>query len=393
MCLSSMIMIDNNLAIYIHIPFCVKKCSYCDFLSAPPLSGQERLYIDALKREILSLTRYAEQYTVNTIFIGGGTPSLLDASFIEEIIFTLRNSFESVRAGSFKPNEVTIECNPGTVSLDKLIKYRNAGINRLSMGLQSASEKELRLLGRIHSYTDWCLGMKMAEKAGFDNINVDLISGIPGQSVKDFANTLEKVIEYEPQHISVYSLIIEEGTPFYNKYRSELLNEEEQDAWEKTDRKIYDVTLEVLKDAGYNRYEISNYSKHGYECRHNIVYWELGDYLGIGIGAASMIDNVRYKNTDSIEDYIYKGNIIVPESIQKLSVNERMSEYIVLGLRKTDGISIAEFENLFGRKIFDVYGDELKKWISYGMLEEESERIHCSTEGLSVCNRIMVDFI
>lgn len=384
---------NNNLAVYIHIPFCMKKCAYCDFLSARPKLGQLNDYKRAILEEISLKSDYAKKYTIKTIFIGGGTPSLPDAEYIRDILTRLRLSFEAVRKGSFAPDEVTIECNPGTVTQDKLRIYRISGINRLSFGLQSADDNELKLLGRIHNFKDWCISMEMARQAGFDNINVDLISGIPGQMSDSFSNTLNKVLRYKPEHISVYSLIIEEGTPFYDKYRPELLSESEIDSWEDEDRKIYEQTRTLLLQDDYARYEISNYAKPGFECKHNLVYWERGNYIGIGLGAASMIDNVRFSNTRNHSEYNDSRHRLDESSVEKLSIEDQMSEYVVLGLRKTAGISCEKFKDLFGKDINDVFGNPIKKWESTGMLVIESGRMHCTEDGLNICNRIMVDFL
>ncbi len=382
----------KDLSIYIHIPFCVKKCNYCDFISAVPKEKQLKSYADALCKEIKLSAGYADNFNIKTVFIGGGTPSIYDSSVILCILDVLKNTFENRRRGSYIPDEVTIECNPGTLNSTKLSDYRKAGINRLSIGLQSANEDELKLLGRIHTADDWEQSMKIARKCGFNNINTDIISGLPGQSVELFAVTLDKVLEYSPEHISVYSLIIEKGTPFYDLYNHEKLSDEELDKWDEADRDIYEYTYKRLSEYGYNRYEISNYAKKGCESRHNMVYWNRGNYLGFGIASASLINNIRFANTDSFSEYIAApyGSVKTKET---LTVNDCMSEFAFLALRTSYGISRRKFYDEFGKDIYDIYGGIIKKWTDCGMLEEKDGRIFCTERGINVSNVVMADFI
>lgn len=382
----------KDLAVYIHIPFCAAKCNYCNFNSARPCGNQVDEYIQALKEEIISMSRLAGEYTVKTVFIGGGTPSFIAANYIVDILDIIKSSFELVRKGAYCPYEITIECNPGTVDYDKLLSYRQAGVNRISIGLQSADNEELNILGRIHNYEQWLNTVKNARKAGFDNINTDLISGIPGQTCEKFAKSLHAVVDAGVEHISVYSLIVEEGTPFYDIYREELYSDDELDRIEEEDRRIYEMTGRLLADSGYSRYEISNYAKEGMECEHNLVYWNRGDYIGFGISAASLINNVRLQNTDSIDEYI-AAPLKAMRHREKLSLKDRMSECMMLGLRKIAGVSCEEFLVEFGEDIYDVYGNIIEYWRDKGYLICEAGRIRCSEEGLNICNRIMVDFI
>ena len=395
----------KKLAVYIHIPFCVKKCAYCDFNSAPPHGNEVPEYINALIKEIGFRSILAKEHVVNTVFIGGGTPSYIDASFISRILEALRHSFETVRPGSYKPVEVTIECNPGTVDEERFMLYKNAGVNRISLGLQSADEEELKLLGRIHTYEEWLEAVNMARKAGFSNINTDLISGIPGQTVDSFKNTLDKVINTGIEHISVYSLIIEEGTGLYDIYGPELMSEDQQDIIDENDRQIYMFTEKEMVKYGYNRYEISNYSKAGFECRHNIVYWKRGNYIGFGLGASSLIDDVRFSNEAELNKYITEYNALIGDAssdnymsgiehdVEVLDINEQMSEYMILGLRMNEGISEEEFRAYFGRDIYDVYGDVIKSWVLKGGLITEDGRVRCTGYGFDICNQIFSDFI
>lgn len=381
----------KELAVYIHIPFCVKKCLYCDFLSKTPCNNEIDRYLDALLKEIRLNAKYASDYTVKSIFIGGGTPSLLDADYIVNILNDLKQAFEIVRKGSYSPKEITIECNPGTVDYNKFLAYRSCGINRISLGLQSANDNELSMLGRIHTCKQWEQAVDAAKRAGFSNINTDLISGLPNQTRESFLYSLNKVIEKDIPHISVYSLIIEEGTPFYDKYNPNRLTEAEYDEWEKEDRFIYDMTHEELMKHGYKRYEISNYSKPGYECIHNLVYWNRGDYIGIGLGAASLINNVRFSNQTDLNEYI-KGNNSY-DGYQELSADECLSEHIMLGLRKTEGISINETDEKYGINLLQEYGNVIDKWTNLGMLIIKGDRLHCTEQGLSISNSIIVDFL
>lgn len=385
-------MMYKDLSVYIHIPFCVKKCNYCDFTSAPPAAGQLEAYADALRTEMELSAAYADNFNIKTVFVGGGTPSIYDPDVMAGILDTLRNTFENRRKGSYIPEEITIECNPKTIDEYKLSAYKSAGVNRLSIGLQSADDKELKLLGRIHTYRDWQESMETARKCGYDNINTDIISGLYGQSVRSFEDTLKKTLAYSPEHISVYSLIIEENTPFYEMFNPQSMSEDELDEWEETDRLIYDMTNTVLSGHGYDRYEISNYAKKGCKCKHNMVYWNRGDYLGFGISAASLIDNVRFTNTSSLSGYIASpGESISSKEI--LTEDSIMSEYAFLALRMSCGISCKGFYENFGKDIHDIYGDVIKKWTACGMLKEEDGRIYCSEAGFSICNMIMAEFI
>lgn len=402
----------KELSIYIHIPFCVRKCLYCDFLSEKPKGNSMSEYAHALINEIKQAYVYAENYTVSTVFIGGGTPSIYESAITSEIVNTLRDTFENVRKGSFAPSEVTIECNPGTVSYEKLISYKKCGINRISLGLQSADDEELKMLGRIHRYADWLGSINAAKKAGFDNINADLISGLPWQNRETFSDTLRKVLVREISHISVYSLIVEENTPFYDMYNPDNMTDKQYDAWEQEDRAIYDITYDILHSHGYHQYEISNYAKPGYECKHNLVCWNRGDYLGLGLGSSSMIDNIRFKNSSNLQKYIdyhtqpdnnktINKNLIMNdvyenplhEDIQKLTKEEQMSEYIMLGLRKSAGIDIKHFNEQFNTDFLKIYDRQVTKWSDAGLLVVKHDKLYCTHKGLSVSNGIIVDFM
>jgi oxygen-independent coproporphyrinogen-3 oxidase len=397
----------KELELYLHIPFCVKKCAYCDFLSGTADKKMQQDYVDALIREIHGYRSvYHDKYEITTIFVGGGTPSILTGTQILKIFEALYQSFQ-VAEGA----EITMEVNPGTVTNEKLHFWKQAGINRLSIGLQSVNNEELRMLGRIHTYQDFLNTYKAAREYGFQNINVDLISAIPGQTLESWKKTLSTVTELEPEHISAYSLIVEEGTPFYQWYGSSAEAGEEKEYYplpsdkkgdthpalpdEDTERAIYELTAELLAQSGYNRYEISNYAKKGYACRHNLGYWERKEYLGIGLGASSLVNHTRYHNTTDYEKYM-EGIIEqkeIYEDVEKLTLSDEIEEYIFLGLRKTEGISVKEFERQFGKDITDIYKEELEKLGAAGLLMGSGDRLYLTSRGINVSNAVFVEFL
>lgn len=376
----------KDLGLYIHIPFCVKKCEYCDFLSWNAEEEERQQYVAALLSEIESYREFAKGYRVSTIFIGGGTPSVLLPKQMEDILQKIYEIFELER----RP-EITVEVNPGTVDEKKLQCYKENGVNRLSMGLQSVKDEKLRLLGRIHTYQEFVESYELARKAGFDNISIDLISSVPGQTLQEWKEELETAAAQNPEHISVYQLIIEEGTPFYEKYAEhpELLPDEE------TSREIYLWTGKFLKEAGYEQYEISNYAKPGKESRHNLKYWERGDYLGLGLGAASMVRNIRMSNTKDMRTYLERCDKpkTMREDVQFLEEPRQMEEFMFLGLRKTRGVSKKEFKRIFGREMDMVYEKALHKCLENGMLLEHKDRIFLSEEGTLLSNMVLSEFL
>lgn len=376
----------KDLGLYIHIPFCARKCEYCDFLSWSAGEEEREQYVEALLLEIESYRGFAKGYRVSTVFIGGGTPSVLLPKQMERILQKVYEVFELE-----KRPEITIEINPGTVDEEKLQCYKENGVNRLSMGLQSVNDEKLRLLGRIHTYQDFVGSYELARKVGFDNISLDLISSIPGQTLQDWKKELETAAAQKPEHISVYQLIIEEGTPFYEKYAEhpELLPDEE------TSREIYLWTGKFLKEAGYEQYEISNYTKPGKESRHNLKYWERGDYLGLGLGAASMVRNIRMSNTKDMKTYLERCTQpkTMREDVQFLEEPRQMEEFMFLGLRKTRGVSKKEFRRTFGREMDMVYEKALHKCLENGMLLEHKDRIFLSEEGTLLSNMVLSEFL
>lgn len=396
-----------DLGLYIHIPFCQKKCDYCDFLSAPSDEDTKRNYVQALIAEILSYKDMASEYLVKTIFIGGGTPSSIDGKYITDIMDVVKEVFvmngvnsqqnekqESINGGTKLGSviedtaEITIEVNPGTLSREKLKFYKEAGVNRLSFGLQSTDNKELELLGRIHTYEDFITNYQLAREEGFQNINIDLMSGLPGQTLEGWLRSLDKVADLNPEHISAYSLIIEEGTPFYERYRTE-----EPD--ENLDREIYSKTKTNLSKYGYYRYEISNYAKPGYESRHNSSYWRRTEYLGIGLGASSLLHSVRFHNVENLTEYMKLSADYhdIRRNVEKLSEKEQMEEFMFLGLRMSAGISKEEFNQQFGRSIDTVYGDVIRKSTKEGLLHMDESNLYLTDKGIDLSNMVFTRFL
>lgn len=382
--------------IYIHIPFCVCKCAYCDFLSAPAMDSVKESYIEALIEEIKltaeTFAKYDKKYTVNTIFIGGGTPTSINLELIKKVL-----DFVYCKFNIAPQAEITIECNPGTLTKENAGLYRSAGINRISFGLQSADNKELKLLGRIHTLEQFSESFDIARDAGFRNINIDIMSALPGQTYEGFKETVEKVIEFNPEHISAYSLILEEGTRLYEHIREYPALPDED-----TERKMYSYACERLDSAGYHQYEISNFAKNSFECRHNLSYWERKNYLGFGIGAASLFEECRYTNISDINKYISllsesrdKAAKLksVREESRKILKEEQMEEYMFLGLRKNNGISVTDFFNTFNRSIEEIYGSVIDKNIGYGLLQMHGDRLFLTRRGIDVSNVVMADFL
>ena len=371
---------DTSFELYIHIPFCVRKCAYCDFLSVPGSEEAKASYTEALLREIEAVK--TEKREVSSIFVGGGTPSALSPSMMGDIFEKIHKSF------SVAPDaEITIEANPGTLSKEKLFLYRNVGINRLSLGLQSPEAAELKSLGRIHTYEEFMESFSLAREAGFQNINVDLMCALPDQTYEGWVRNLRKVAALHPEHISAYSLIIEEGTPFAKRK----LNLPDED----TEYRMYEDTAGILAEYGYEQYEISNYAKKDLACQHNVGYWTRKEYLGLGLGAASLWGNQRFSNTSDFS--LYLNNSGFPEKIrgdrETLSLEAEMSEFMFLGLRMTKGVSKAEFLEGFGVPIESVYGKILDKYKIVGLLEEKEGRIFLTRAGIHVSNGVMAEFL
>lgn len=392
------------LSLYIHIPFCKHKCIYCDFLSFDDRTNTTQIqYINALTSEIRMYKPYADRFIVKTIYIGGGTPTIMDEAMIGKILDTVGHIFKIDRFP-----EITIEANPGTMKYTDLISFREYGINRLSIGLQSADSELLRRLGRIHSYDEFLKGFESARRAGFENISVDVMSGLPGQDLHTLVDTLTKVCELSPEHISVYSLQVEKDTPLYD--REDLIDMIPD---ESADREMYSMTKKVLKSFGYNRYEFSNYSKPGYESRHNSVYWTGGQYIGFGIGAASFFKGQRFTNIKNLDSYIEicedirdeltcdtdrnklydNATMVLRTDVETMFIDKRMEEFMYLGLRMTAGVSREEFKQRFDRDMFDVYGEVINKYTDQGFMNVDENRVWLTDRGIDVSNYILADFI
>ena len=377
----------KELELYLHIPFCVSKCKYCDFLSAPSGEEQRQIYVERLCRRIRYWSDVIHNYgyEIVSIFVGGGTPSILTEAQITQVFEAVYESFP-IREDA----EITLEMNPGTDVKDKLPVYRKLGINRLSMGLQSADNKELKCLGRIHTYEDFRQVYQWAREAGFTNVNVDLMSAIPGQTLESYVDTLRKVADLEPEHISAYSLIIEEGTPFCERYGEGRHAEELPD--EDTERQMYVRTREILEDYGYHRYEISNYAKDGYECRHNLGYWDRKEYLGLGAGASSLMDHIRWKEPDHIGPST--GLVLEErEDFIRLSRKDEMEEFMFLGLRKIKGVSEQDFYKSFKVSMDEEYKDNIENLIKEGLLVREEDRIRLTDRGIDLSNYALSQFL
>ncbi len=381
----------REMELYVHIPFCVRKCPYCDFLSAAADSSTRSSYVQRLLEEIRRVSPDYAEYEVGSVYIGGGTPSLLDPFYIERLMDTLFKNFH-IRDGA----EITMECNPGTVEGGKARIMYGAGINRLSFGLQSVHNVELERLGRIHTYEDFLMSYGEAKKAGFRNINVDLMFGLPLQGTSEWKDTLKKAVMMRPEHISAYSLIIEKGTPFYARYHTDEVAREQGKRpiilpTEEEERSMYEMTSEYLGSHGYRRYEISNYAREGYECRHNIGYWTGEEYLGLGLGASSLIGDTRFKNTEDFADYMTKP--FARTEVIVLDRNARIEEFMFLGLRMADGISRTEFAERFGCEPEAVYGDTLFRLQEEGLLAAEEGMIFLTPRGVDVSNTVFAQLL
>lgn len=427
----------KGLSLYIHIPFCVKKCLYCDFLSASASDRQKQAYVEALLGEMdFWKETLQEQYTLKTVFIGGGTPTCLTP----EQLFQIGEKLITIKEPDTEM-EFTIEANPGTITEGHMQVMKEIGVNRISLGLQSAQNRELAALGRIHTYEEFLESYYCLREYGFCNINIDLMADIPVQTIESYRQTLEKVLALNPEHISSYSLIVEEGTFFYKMQEKGMLNLPDED----TDREMYALTKEMLLEKGYRRYEISNYAKNGRECLHNLTYWQMGEYLGMGLGAASYFSGYRFQNTRQMDIYEkqsweyrqpnicqkqsrecrqpdicqrqsdgswhfnrYKNGTACPEAIdrlkegliktesfEKLGKKEEMEEFVFLGLRMMEGISLPEYQKRFGMDFRKLYRGVLEPLLENSLLAESEnhDRIYLTSRGIDVSNRVLAEFL
>ena len=376
---------NGGMDLYLHMPFCVRKCAYCDFLSFPTDQETQNLYTRRLREDIDAMGKKYGDIPVDTIFIGGGTPSVPDSALIVGIMEHVRKAFH-VAEGA----EISMEANPGTVTREKLTDYRWAGINRLSFGLQSANDRELKLLGRIHTWAEFLESFHLARECGFTNINIDLMSALPGQTRESWKDTLKRVTDLNPEHISAYSLIIEDGTPFGEKYGSEegrkLLPDED------SEREMYHETKRFLRDCGYERYEISNYAKPGRACRHNIGYWTGLPYLGLGLGASSYMDGCRFAVNSDMKQYLEEKPGMFTD-VEKLTKKDMEEEFFYVGLRMTAGVSLPEFERRFGVSAKDVYPGLMETFVEEKAAVFQGDRFVLTDYGLDVSNYIMAQFL
>ena len=364
--------------VYIHIPFCVQKCRYCDFVS---YCGQEDIhaeYIEVLGREIAQY----HGIEADTVFIGGGTPTILKPALLERLLSLIQ---EHLRLAEY--TEFSVEANPKTLSPEKLRILKTGGVNRLSIGVQSFCDEELRILGRIHSAADAYNTVWMAKNSGFENVNLDLMAALPGQTRRGFQRTLEQAVKLEPTHISCYSLILEEGTPLAADYERGYFQVPDEDE----DREIYDYTCAFLAEQGYMQYEISNFARPGFSCRHNLKYWECREYIGLGAAAHSFDGAVRRENTPVLAEYLEGRGIGRIEAV--LNREDKISEYIIMGLRKTDGVAAEDFFRRFGTEINAVYGKEIRKFLAGGFMQNKNGRIFLTRKGISVSNSVLCEFI
>lgn len=372
----------DKISLYIHIPFCIRKCLYCDF---PSFSGMESVfddYVRMLCREIDETYSDYRGMEVKSIFVGGGTPSVLPPALLGRISDKIFSRFDVDSKA-----EITIETNPGTLDAKKLGEMKSMYFNRLSMGLQAWQDRLLKKLGRIHTADEFETNFLQARDAGFKNINVDLMFALPAQSLDDWQETLEKVMKLKPEHISAYSLIIEEGTPFFDMFdRGEL-----KEIDEVTDRKMYYLAKEMLSDKGYKQYEISNFAKEGFECYHNKVYWRTEEYQGFGLGAHSYADGVRFHNTYDMKEYLRGEGFRLDKEF--LSLQEKQEEFMFMGLRMNEGVSEAEFLRRFGESMDSVYGDEIKELISEELLVKKDGRLSLTDRGVDISNSVFEKFI
>lgn len=380
----------NELGIYIHIPFCKQKCYYCDFVSYSNKCNEVKEYIESLKKEIEEFD--FSNYKVTSIYIGGGTPSYIDSIYIVEILSELKEKLKC-NLIEFKDIEITIEVNPGTVDTKKLNDYKKLGINRLSIGLQSTKNDILKKIGRIHTYQEFLEIYKLARETGFKNINIDLMIGIPGQKIEDLKNTLQDIIKLEPEHISVYSLIIEENTPIEKMLENGEIKLPDEDL----ERNMYWYVKNTLELNGYNHYEISNFAKLGKESRHNLNCWNQEEYIGFGVAAHSYLNGIRFSNTINVEEYIQhiennrkEENIQIEES---QSLEDKKNEFMMLGFRKIQGVDIARFKEKFIDNPIFLYREKLNKLVEEGLIEVDLNHIKLTNKGIDLANLVFEEFV
>lgn len=380
----------KELGIYVHIPFCKQKCYYCDFISYANKEEKTKEYVKCIQKEIeIESKKYSkDEYEITTIYFGGGTPSYISAIYIENIINVIKLNY------NVKDNaEITIEINPGTVNEEKILIYEKIGINRVSIGLQSTNNKLLKQIGRIHTYEEFLNCYKLVSKSKINSINVDLMLALPNQTIEDLEESLQKVINLKPNHISLYSLILEEGTKLEKMVSENIVKLPEEDM----EREMYWKTKRILEKNGYNHYEISNFAKEGYKSKHNMNCWSQKEYLGFGVAAHSYVNRKRYCNTNNIEEYISnikKGKIENNRTVCEIQNKiDEQKEFMMLGLRKIDGIDIQEFKNKFVENPIYVFHKELEKLVNKDLVEIDLDKIKLTNKGLDFANLVWEEFV
>lgn len=381
---------NDNFGIYIHIPFCKRKCSYCDFISFSNKDNLIENYVKALKKEIKMFDFF--KYNVTTIYLGGGTPSYIKEEYIKEILESLKEKLVNNKV-SWKDIEITIEVNPGTVTKEKLEIYKEVGVNRISIGLQSTNNSLLKQIGRIHKFEDFLDTYNIAKEVGFDNINVDLMIALPNQTIEDIKKSLEEIVSLSPNHISVYSLIVEEGTLLEKQIdegKMELPSDEQE-------RRMYWYVKDFIELHGYKHYEISNFSKEGKESKHNMNCWNQEEYIGFGLASHSYIDGIRFCNTSNLEEYIdnIKNNSLDRnrEVEERQEKEDKEKEFMMLGFRKIEGVDISKFKEKFGENPIFLFRKQLDKLVSEGLIEVDLNNIRLTNKGLDLANIVFEEFI
>ena len=374
------------LGLYIHIPFCVRKCKYCDFNSFKLNIDEKKKYLSALSKEMELYKEKIGQKEIDSIFVGGGTPSILNEEEIKILFDNINLNFKIKEDA-----EITMECNPGTLTLNKLKTMKECGVNRLSIGLQAVQNHHLKYIGRIHTFEEFEKNYHEAKKVGFDNINIDLMYALPNQTKEDWMESLEKVVNLNPTHISAYSLILEENTELFDMYERKEFKLLDED----TDIEMYEYTINYLKSHGYNQYEISNYAKKGFECKHNILYWKCENYVGIGTSASGFLDEIRYNNLfeiDKYEELILNGKKPI-EWEEKLSIKDKIEESIFLGLRMNEGIKFKDFKNKYDFNFLEEYKNEIEKLTKLQLIDINETGMKLTQKGKEISNSVFVEFI
>lgn len=374
------------LGLYIHVPFCVQKCNYCDFNSFKIKGNDKKEYLNAIEKEMKLYCDEFKNKQFDSVFFGGGTPSILNIEELKRLVGSVFKNFNIKETA-----EVSMECNPGTINKEKLIHMKELGINRLSIGLQAIQNHHLKYIGRIHSYEEFEKNYLEAKEVGFDNINIDLMYALPNHKKEEWKESLDKIISLNPSHISAYSLILEEGTKLYEMYDNEEFSLLDED----TDIEMYNYTINKLKENGYNQYEISNYSKEYKECKHNIIYWKCDNYLGLGPGASGYIGDIRYNNISDLNEYNHKisQNIKPIEEETILSEKDKIEEFIFMGLRMNEGISLKVFKERFSISIEDIYKEPIEKLIDSKLLELDKDNLKLTQKGREISNTVFIEFI